>query len=759
MIARRYRIVAPLGRGGMGEVYRADDLKLGHAVALKFLPPAVAADRDRLERLFAEVRVGRQVSHPNVCRLYDVVESEGGHFVAMEYVDGEDLAALLRRIGHLPLDKALELARDIGAGLAAAHDRGVVHRDLKPANVMVDGHGRARITDFGLAVLMEHGDDAVLAGTPVYMAPEQLAGGPATVRSDLYALGLVFYEMFTGKRRFEAASVPDLIAQHRESRPLGLSSSVRGLPPAVERVIARCLEEDPASRPPSAHAVIATLPVGDALQAAIDAGETPSPAMVAAAGRVGDLKPAVAWSLLAATLAGMAIVATMASRTMLVRKVPLPKPPEVLKERARDIAARLGYTEPAVDTAGLFAWDDDYIRYVAQRDRSPNRWDRLATARPAPISFHYRESPRHMLAENDEHRALTEDPPLTLPGMIQVALDPAGRLSAFTAVPPRYDAAPAAGAEPDWTQLFAEAGLDAALLRPAASAWSAPVDSDRKAAWDGTYPGQADTPIHVEAASYHGRPVWFSVLGPWTPREAPGRVAGPLPGSGTAQGIFLAALFMTQIATVLLARRNVRAGRSDRRGAWRLAILAFAAWLVAGLIRADHFADVAEEYGVMTDLVTGSLYWAALLWVLYVALEPYARRRWPHTLISWSRLVAGRLTDPMVGRDLLVGVTLAVAIALTAGLITSVLPAWLGGAPLSPRVTLISPLGGAKHMVFALFRFLPIGTAQALVGFCMLLLLRVLLRKESLAIAAFAAISFTYNFGTIRRGENLALEV
>jgi serine/threonine-protein kinase len=759
VIGRRYRIVAPLGRGGMGEVYRADDLKLGHPVALKFLPPALAADRDRLDRLFAEVRIGRQVSHPNVCRLYDVVESEGGHFVAMEYVDGEDLAALLRRIGHLPLDKALELARDIGAGLAAAHDRGVVHRDLKPANVMVDGHGRARITDFGLAVLMEHGDDAVLAGTPAYMAPEQLAGGPATARSDLYALGLVFYEMFTGKRRFEATSVPDLIAQHRESRPLGLSSSVRGLPPAVERVIARCLEEDPASRPPSAHAVIATLPVGDALQAAIDAGETPSPAMVAAAGKVGDLRPAIAWSLLAATLVGMALLAAIASGTMLVRKVPLPKPPEVLKERARDIAARVGYTTRAADTAALFAWDNDYIRYVAERDRSPRRWDRLATARPAPISFYYRESPRHMLAENDEHRTLTEDPPMTLPGMIQVALDPDGRLSAFTAVPPQYDAAPAAGAEPDWTQLFAEAGLDVGLLHPAASTWAAPVDSDRKAAWEGTFPGQPDTPIHVEAASYHGRPVWFTVLGPWTPRQPPDRVLRLLPGSRLAEGVFLAALMLTQIAAVLLARRNVRAGRSDRRGAWRLAIFAFAAWLVAALIRADHFADIAEEYSTLVGLLSSALYWAALLWVLYVALEPYARRRWPHALISWSRLVAGRLTDPMVGRDLLVGVTLAVAIALIAGLITSVLPAWLGGAPLSPRITLISPLGGAKHMVFALLRFLPIGTAQALVGFCMLLLLRVLLRKESLAMAAFAAVSFTYNFGTIRRGENLALEV
>ena len=153
LVDGRFRIVAPLGRGGMGEVYRADDTKLGHAVALKFLPRRGVADATNLDRLRAEVRLGRQVSHPNVCRIYDIGESPEGSFIAMEYVDGEDLASLLRRIGRLPADKALEIARDLSAGLAAAHDLGILHRDLKPANVMIDGRGRARITDFGLAAL------------------------------------------------------------------------------------------------------------------------------------------------------------------------------------------------------------------------------------------------------------------------------------------------------------------------------------------------------------------------------------------------------------------------------------------------------------------------------------------------------------------------------------------------------------------------------------------------------------------------------
>ena len=158
----------------MGEVDRADDLTLGQAVALKFLPPGLARDPDRLARFRAEVRTARQVSHPHVCRVYDVGEADGQPFLTMEYVDGEDLATLLRRIGRLPVEKGIELAQQLCLGLAAAHDRGVIHRDLKPANVMIDGRGQARLTDFGLATAAGAVAD-VRAGTPAYQAPVKLA--------------------------------------------------------------------------------------------------------------------------------------------------------------------------------------------------------------------------------------------------------------------------------------------------------------------------------------------------------------------------------------------------------------------------------------------------------------------------------------------------------------------------------------------------------------------------------------------------------
>src|SRR5262245_58917290 len=205
VVAERYRIYGLIGRGGMGEVYRADDLKLGQSVALKFLPRDVETNAARRTLLLNEVRIARQISHSNVCRVYDVGDVEGRHFLSMEYVDGEDLAGLLRRIGRLPKDKAVQIARQLCAGLAAAHEQGVLHRDLKPANVMIDGRGRAKITDFGLAVLGDGSDHEHGSGTPAYMAPEQLAGGQATVQSDLYALGLVLSELFTGQRAFTAS--------------------------------------------------------------------------------------------------------------------------------------------------------------------------------------------------------------------------------------------------------------------------------------------------------------------------------------------------------------------------------------------------------------------------------------------------------------------------------------------------------------------------------------------------------------------------
>jgi serine/threonine protein kinase len=263
LIAERYRIISLLGRGGMGEVFRAHDLTLGQPVALKFLPESII-DRSMLERFRNEVRIARRISHPNVCRVYDIGETDNQVFLSMEYVDGEDLSSLLRPIGRLPRDKALEIARKICAGLAAAHDKGVLHRDLKPSNIMIDARGEVLIMDFGLAGLAHEIED-VRSGTPAYMAPEQFAGKEVTARSDIYALGLVLYELFTGRPAFEGKMHAESMRVRRESSPYGPSTLVRDLDPSVEMVILRCLEEEPENRPSSALIVSAALPGGEYL--------------------------------------------------------------------------------------------------------------------------------------------------------------------------------------------------------------------------------------------------------------------------------------------------------------------------------------------------------------------------------------------------------------------------------------------------------------------------------------------------------------
>ncbi len=331
----------------MGEVYRAEDLKLGNVVALKFLPASLQHDAAALAGFHAEVRNARQVSHPNVCRVYDIGEVNGQHFLTMEYIDGEDLSSLLRRIGRLPPDKALETAHQICAGLAAAHDCGLLHRDLKPANIMLDGRGRVRITDFGLAL---SSDDATgrseTAGTPAYMAPEQIGKGEASVRSDIYSLGLVFYELFTGHLPYQANTAIEWRRAHLESSPRTPSSVVKDIDPAVESAILRCLQKDPAKRPSSVRQVAAAFPGGDPLAAALAAGETPSPEMVAASGETEGLRPAVAWAVLAGVIVSVIAAILLSAQTKLYRRVPLEKPPDALAERARDILQSVGYSEP-----------------------------------------------------------------------------------------------------------------------------------------------------------------------------------------------------------------------------------------------------------------------------------------------------------------------------------------------------------------------------------------------------------------------------
>jgi hypothetical protein len=724
MIAGRYRVISLLGAGGMGEVYRSDDLKLGQPVALKFLPPALADNAGYLELLHEEVRLGRQIAHPNVCRIYDIGESDGAHFVAMEYVDGEDLGRLLFRIGRLSSDKALEIARGVAAGLAAAHGKGILHRDLKPANIMIDGRGEPRITDFGLALAEEEAEGARSSGTPAYMAPEQLEGKPPSVQSDLYSLGLVLYQMFTGRRARSGTTVPELISEH-STEVTTPSSVVREIDPAVERVILRCLERDPALRPRSAREVFEALPGGDPLAAALAAGETPSPRLVAAAGIEGTLSPAAAWSWVAAIALLLTCLLGILSDWSITSKVAFDKPPAVLEQNAIDIGRAAGIPPAPYRVIGLQA-ENDYLAWLAEDGRGRQRFARPRVS-PAPVTFWVRQSAQPLTPYSDVTEAGREDPPLGV-GMATIEVDPAGKLVRLVAAPREHVAAKGA-AGCDWSHLLRAAGFDPAALRRSTPRVTPPVFADERAAWDGVWPG--GEPAHIEAAGAGGVPVFFAAGGPWSGDEAAIR-RQPFSGTGlrTFMTLFFAAL---AVLTTILAWRNLRRRRGDRAGGLRIAIGVFFIEGFANLVAADHRASLWHEASVIIGALRMALLWAAVYLFLYVALEPYVRRRWPDLLIAWSRLLAGRFRDPLVGRDLLIGITAGLAHATVA-----CAGHWLPGRfgwiePRPPRAGNLQSLLDVRHALSAIAGDVSSGIEWGLILVVVLVILAILLRRRGLA--------------------------
>ena len=343
VVAERYRITGLLGRGGMGEVYRADDLKLDQPVALKFLPHGLDSDGERLARFYREVRIARQVSHAAVCRVYDVAEAEGHFFLSMELVDGENLASLLRRIGRLPAgqgarDRAAALRR---AGRGAREGRAAPRPEARERDARRPGQRAHHRLRPGRPRRVAAPRRRAL-GDARYMSPEQLAGREVTVRSDIYALGLVLYELFTGRRAFEGKSLAELHAQ-APRRAADRALSARRRPRPRGRARDPALPREGAAPPPglAARSSRPCSPGGDPLEAALAAGETPSPEVVAAAGEAHGLRPAVAWACSAVTLVGLAFVPLAGSTYRLLERVPAGKAPAALEDRARDFVRRM----------------------------------------------------------------------------------------------------------------------------------------------------------------------------------------------------------------------------------------------------------------------------------------------------------------------------------------------------------------------------------------------------------------------------------
>jgi len=249
--AGRYQVIEELGVGGMGKVYKALDKDVDEVVALKLLKPEIAADEELLQRFRNELKSARKIIHKNVCRMYDLGRAEGTHFITMEYVPGEDLKSFIRRSGQLTVGKAVSIARQVSEGLAEAHRLGIVHRDLKPHNIMVDKDGNAHIMDFGIARSLKGKGitgGGMIIGTPEYMSPEQVDGKDADQRADIYALGVVLYEMLTGRVPFEGDTPFSVALKHKSEIPPDPRQANVHIPEDLGRLILKCLEKDKEKR-------------------------------------------------------------------------------------------------------------------------------------------------------------------------------------------------------------------------------------------------------------------------------------------------------------------------------------------------------------------------------------------------------------------------------------------------------------------------------------------------------------------------------
>ncbi len=686
----RYRIVSRLGRGGMGEVYRADDQRLGTSVALKFLPASRSLDPVWRDRLLREVKVAREVTHPNVCRVFDLAEHDGQFFLSMEYIDGEDLSSLLLRIGRFPEDKALEIARQICLGLAAAHEEGVLHRDLKPANVMLDGRGRIKITDFGLAALTEklEGPES-RSGTLAYMAPEQIEGREVTRKSDIYSLGLVLYEVFTGKTYDPGAIVAagsKRGSATRSAQGSHASSSGFVLDPAISRVLTRCLRHDPTERPNTAFAVAAALPGGDPLQAALAAGETPSPEMVAeAGGNAAFSKP-----LLNASLVTVFVCAFVSfwiwDAIGIACRGNLSKSPEALMELSHQAVKEMGYGTNAVDSVGwleaLWGTNRQY-----SYSTSPDEFRRRLKAEfPATWSYTYRQSSAPLAPIEGNFTEFDINVPEAKEGDIVVQLSGSGDLTFFEVTTgPWSESNPSSTTQPvvappvtkpaaapvDLPMLSRLTGLPLSKMSPVPAIYQSREHVDERLAWVGKYPAPNDLPVRVEAGRLGGRMIYVKVISPWDlPRGEQAAMGYQLPqlpalhGAGIffawMQRIIRTSGYALMVAVILacayLAVQHMRNGIADIRSGTKLATFAFAVLAFSWLL-ATHFpSGVAKSAEHLINGLGYPAIFGLMIFASYIALEPFVRSHWPEKLIAWSRVLEGRHGDRFVSGEILIGI-------------------------------------------------------------------------------------------------------
>jgi serine/threonine-protein kinase len=416
----------------------------------------------------------------------------------------------------------------------------------------------------------------------------------------------------------------------------------------------------------------------------------------------------------------------------------------VLAAEARGLLARLGFTDRPLDRAYGFRIDSDWMSGEMSKPADQRSLDR-STLQPAPIHFWYRESPRYLAATQPAGRVTASEPPVQTSGMANVVLDARGLLLDLLVIPPEVDETEPPWPDPDWEPLLEQAGFSSETLEPALPLWNPLIDVDRRAAWEGTYTGKDTAPLHIEAAAYHGTPVFFRVVPPGTRPARMVATRGPDPVR-IPKLIGLVFNVVVLIGGLLLARRNLRLGRGDRKGAFRLAVVFFGASALQRVLE-WHLVPDASYMLWLERTVADCLYIAAVTGLVYLAIEPYVRRIWPDLLISWGRLLEGRLRDPQIGRDILVGGGAGV---LGAALM-AIPPDLLGWADY-PRA-LAGPLNAAHTLLRLTFEQ---GTGP-LFALALLLLLTIVLRRRWIAVLVLFLMFSA--FGGIGPGTGIALIV
>ncbi len=643
-VAGRYLVAERLGVGGMGEVWRARDEWLGEDVALKFVGRGMP---QAAERLVAEARVARGVAHPNVVRVHDVANDDGEVFLAMELVEGGDLAAQIQRAGALDSRAARKLAQDLVAGLGAIHDAGLLHRDLKPSNVLLGAQGNAQVSDFGLAS-SGAGIESLHGGTPGYMSPERRDGGGASTASDLWALGVVIAEAWCGRRVADEAL---------DERGVPLLPQRRHGDPVLALVVRRLLDPNPERRPRTASQVARALGDPDPLSAVLSLGERPDSDVLRHAEARGFLSRRAGVLL---TLGMIVLILGMAA----FRDVALPlEGHDALGDPALDLEhARAVALSHGVDiSSGHDAWGHVLTEDWTGMDSAMGG----LLASESPVLFWYRWSsdplvPRHsprLLSGDGSVQPL--DPSPTRPGSLLAVFDAyaegEGALKLWMHVP-----SPSA---PDKEATQSDAVVDAssgdsldALARQ--TGWKPGEGLAVTPLPDVVVPGDrrqafvAEDGRRWELASAAGRPTFAAVL-------APNQASGWVYTGVTAESIF--ELLLTPLLALLalpLAWRHLRSGRTSPVGSLRLVALTITVEFIAWMLRCEHPGVPVLEFIQAGSGLVASLWTAFSIWMLYAALQPIAEARLPRSLISWNRALERGVRDPLVASHVLLGLAL-----------------------------------------------------------------------------------------------------